>query len=142
MKIKMQKEEEEGLVSELDEIGGAFEEVCSPHIPKVNLPWWLDAQLTEPLAQMQEQNARLLGQLKEKDDENFRLMSTRCDAIANASAPPFSLERHSRVLKAHPLPAHRLKEQSRQAVTDDVDRARQAEHAALAKKLAAQSALL
>eukprot|EP01052_Picozoa_sp_SAG31_P079144 SAG31_NODE_38745_length_293_cov_1.814433_1_plen_35_part_01 len=26
---------------------------------------------------MQEQNARLLNQLKEKDDENFRLMSTR-----------------------------------------------------------------
>ena len=80
-------QEEEGLVKELDEIGGAFEE-------------------------MQEQNARLLSQLKEKDDENFRLMSTR------------------------------LKEQSKHAAMEDVGRAHEARQAALTDKLAAQADVL
>lgn len=74
-------------MTELDEIGGAFEE-------------------------MQEQNARLLSQLKEKDDENFRLMSTR------------------------------LKEQSKHAAMEDVGRAHEAKQAALSEKLAAQADVL
>ena len=49
---KMQKEEEEGLVQELEELGQAFDE-------------------------MQTQNAKLLAELKEKDDQNLQLMSNR-----------------------------------------------------------------
>eukprot|EP01051_Picozoa_sp_SAG22_P002847 SAG22_NODE_131_length_18561_cov_10.941387_3_plen_667_part_00 len=84
MKLKFSKDEEEGLVSELDEIGGAFEE-------------------------MQEQNGRLLSHLKQKDDENFRLMSTR------------------------------LKEQSKHTAMEHIGRAHEAKQAALTEQLAAQA---
>lgn len=61
---------------------------------------------------MQEQNARLLNQLKEKDDENFRLMSTR------------------------------LKEQSKHAALEDIGRAQEAKQSALTEKLAVISEVL
>lgn len=48
----MSIEEEEALLSEMDVTGQAFED-------------------------MQEQNSRLLQQLREKDDANFKLMSER-----------------------------------------------------------------
>ena len=84
---KMQKEEEEGLVQELDEIGQAFEE-------------------------MQTQNAKLLAQLQEKDDENFRLMSSR------------------------------VKDTSKQTVLEDAGRARDIKLQALESKLSAQAEAL
>ena len=84
---KMHKEEEEGLVQELDEIGQAFEE-------------------------MQTQNAKLLAQLKEKDDENFRLMSSR------------------------------VKDTTKQTVLEDAARARDIKLVALENKVSAQTEAL
>jgi E3 ubiquitin-protein ligase BRE1 len=84
---KSQKEEEEGLVQELDEIGQAFEE-------------------------MQTQNAKLLAQLKEKDDENFRLMSSR------------------------------VKDTTKQTVLEDAARARDIKLLALENKVGAQAEAL
>uniref|UniRef100_A0A663FBF1 E3 ubiquitin protein ligase n=1 Tax=Aquila chrysaetos chrysaetos TaxID=223781 RepID=A0A663FBF1_AQUCH len=54
-KLAMAKQEEEALLSEMDVTGQAFED-------------------------MQEQNLRLLQQLREKDDANFKLMSERIKA--------------------------------------------------------------
>ncbi|GCC19151.1 hypothetical protein chiPu_0018236 [Chiloscyllium punctatum] len=51
-KVAMAKQEEEALLSEMDVTGQAFED-------------------------MQEQNIRLMQQLREKDDANFKLMSER-----------------------------------------------------------------
>uniref|UniRef100_A0A8C9FIB2 E3 ubiquitin protein ligase n=1 Tax=Pavo cristatus TaxID=9049 RepID=A0A8C9FIB2_PAVCR len=51
-KLAMAKQEEEALLSEMDVTGQAFED-------------------------MQEQNIRLMQQLREKDDANFKLMSER-----------------------------------------------------------------
>lgn len=54
-KLGATKQEEEALLSEMDVTGQAFED-------------------------MQEQNGRLLQQLREKDDANFKLMSERIKA--------------------------------------------------------------
>ena len=84
---EQQKEDEEGLLLELDEIGKSFEE-------------------------MQEQNAKLLVQLKDKDDENFRLMSSR------------------------------VKDNTKQAVMEDAARAREMRVRALETRVAAQAEAL
>jgi E3 ubiquitin-protein ligase BRE1 len=51
-KVANHKQEEEALLSEMEVTGQAFED-------------------------MQEQNSRLIQQLREKDDANFKLMSER-----------------------------------------------------------------
>ena len=54
--LQAQKQEEDALLSEMDVTGQAFED-------------------------MQEQNIRLLQQLREKDDANFKLMSEVLDGF-------------------------------------------------------------
>ena len=76
-----------GLLEELDEIGKSFEA-------------------------MQEQNAKLLAQLKDKDDENFRLMSSR------------------------------VKDSSKQTVLEDAARARDMKLKALEERVEAQAVCL